>query len=114
MLEIAVFFVMVVPAIALRARQRGVNKVLYVAAAIAGFVLFLILGLLGLGFIALALRWVWVGGVFLVLEFLANRGRKASGTWQCPNCQMFNDLRTLKCLCGTSYEAAVTAPEDSP
>ena len=111
MLEILAFFFIAVPAISVRATQRGVNRTPYVVAAVAGYLLFLGSGLLGLGFIALALRWIWVGGVWLVVEFLTNRGRKASGTWQCPKCQMFNDLRTLKCLCGTPYEATVTTPK---
>ena len=113
MLEILAFFLIVVPAVAVRAKQRGVSKTPYVTAMIAGFVLFLLLGLVGLGYVAMALRWAWVGGVFMFVEFLTNRGRKASGTWQCPNCQMFNDLRTVVCLCGTSHEVAVATPTDS-
>jgi len=113
MLELAAFFLIVVPALAVRAKQRGVNKIPYMTAAIAGFVVFLVLGLLGLGIVALVLRWMWVGGVFLVVEFLTNRGRKASGTWQCPNCLMFNGLRTLSCLCGTRYDTTVTTTEES-
>jgi len=116
MIEIALFLLIVVPALALRAQQRGVNKIPYVIALIAGFALFwllALLGLLGSGLVAVALRWVWVGGVFLVVEFLTNRGRKASGTWQCSNCRMFNDLRTLKCVCGTPYEATVSSTSDS-
>ena len=112
MLELAAFFLIVVPAIAVRAKQRGVSKTLYVSVAIAGFVLFMLLGFLGVGITSVLLRWAWVGGVYLFLEFLANRGRKATGTWQCPSCQMFNDLRTLKCLCGTTHDDAVTAQED--
>jgi hypothetical protein len=112
MLELMAFFLIVVPAIAVRAKQRGVNRIPYVSAAIVGFLLFLILGFLGLGVVALVLRWIWVGGVYLVVEFLANRGRKASGTWQCPSCKMFNDLRTLSCLCGTTHESTVTSARD--
>ena len=113
MLEIVGFFLIVVPALALRAQQRGVNKIPYVVALIAGFAVFWLLGLLGLGLTALFLRWIWVGGVFLVVEFLTNRGRKAAGTWQCPHCRMFNDLRTLKCTCGTPYEAPPDLPTGS-
>ena len=84
MLELVGFFLIVVPALALRAQQRGVNRAPYVVALIVGFAVFWVLSLLGLGLAAVVLRWIWVGGVFLVVEFLTNRGRKAAGTWQCP------------------------------
>ena len=113
MLELVGFFFLVVPALALRAQQRDVNKVSYVVALIGGFASFSFLGLLGLGLAAVVLRWIWIGGVFLVVEFLTNRGRKAAGTWQCSNCRMFNDLRTLKCGCGTRYEPPPDLPIDA-
>ena len=49
MLELVGFFFLVVPALALRAQQRDVNKVPYVVALIGGFASFSFLGLLGLG-----------------------------------------------------------------
>lgn len=113
MLEIVFFFLVVVPAVALRAQKRGINKTPYVVATIAGFAFFWFAGLLALGLAALPLRWMWIGGVFFVVEFLTSRGRKAAGTWRCPNCQMFNDLRTLVCTCGTPYEAIPLTGEGS-
>jgi hypothetical protein len=46
MIEVVLFFLIVVPALALRAQQRGVNKTPYVIALIAGFALFSFLALL--------------------------------------------------------------------
>jgi hypothetical protein len=97
LVEILTFALAVVPAISTRAKQRGAWWVPYTTAAVVGYT---VIYLLGLGWSGLLLRWLWVGVVYLVVEFLSAFGRKSAGTWQCPDCLMFNDARTLRCLCG--------------
>lgn len=101
MIEILVVVLVTLPAIGFRAQQRGVSKVVYVSIAAVGYGVFLIL--LGAGLTGLLLRWGWLGTVWLFLEFFANRGRKTGGTWQCPNCLVFQDARTLVCGCGYAH-----------
>ena len=93
-------FTLVLLAIALRAKKRGLNRWPYVLGAAAGFFILFLAAFLGLGFWALPLRWLWLGGVFVYVERYTRGGRKMSGTWQCPTCLGFNEATTLNCLCG--------------
>ena len=49
---------------------------------------------------AAALGWIWVfltyGSIFLIL----GGGKRARGSWDCPNCQLINKATTLVCGCG--------------
>ena len=113
MLEILIFLG-VLGSIGSRAHQRGVNKATYIGAAAGGFFVILFLSAAGLGFAGLFLRWLWVGGVFLVLEKGTQGGQKIGDTWRCPDCLMFNDPGTLRCLCGHVHPEARAVVEAPP
>jgi len=82
-----------------RAQQRGLSQG-YVATAMAGWAVFFVAGLAGLGFLSLILRWLWVGAVYLYIEQFAQGGARVASRWKCPDCTLFNDGGTLRCLCG--------------
>ena len=105
MIEI-ILFIMAAGGIGARARQRRIDPKIATGVAIAGWAVFFLAGLVALGPVSLVLRWLWLGGVYLYIE-LAHGRRRASETWQCPDCRMFNDPGTLVCLCG--YENPGTA-----
>jgi hypothetical protein len=42
----------------------------------------------------------WIGLLFIALPYVVGGGRRERSTWQCPNCQFFNDPTTLVCPCG--------------
>ena len=113
MLEIVVL-ILTVPWFAVRARQRGLRGGLYLTLAIVGVVVLFFWGpvivvLLGLhawippAIGSMALRWAWLGVLFLYLELLANRRRTAGESWMCPDCRLFNDPKTVVCSCGHEY-----------
>ncbi len=99
MLEILVFLG-ALGGVGARAEQRGLDRTTYVGAAAAGWVLFFILGVTALGPLGLLLRWCWVGGVFVFVETSHGGAKVSDASWQCPDCRLFNDGRTLVCLCG--------------
>lgn len=49
---------------------------------------------------------VWVGAFFGAVFLLVGGGRKARGSWRCPECQFFNEPTTLVCPCGYRYGTA--------
>lgn len=51
---------------------------------------------------------VWIALLFPALILLVGRGRRMRSSWQCPNCQFFNDPTTLVCPCGYHAEVEVS------
>lgn len=86
-------------------RRRGGSPWVTVPVAVLGY--FVVragsLALLGSGpdMLAAALWFVLCfGAVFLIF----GGGRRARSTWQCPDCQFFNEPTTLVCPCGFKFE----------
>ena len=103
-----VLFTAAIGAIGARAHQRRVSRRAAVATGVTGWGVFFVLGILGLGAIGLVLRWLWLGAVYLYVEWAPGR-KRGSATWQCPECTMFNDPGTLTCLCGYENPEVATA-----
>ncbi len=105
MLELLIF-IGALSGIGSRAQQRGLNRTNQVAAAGIGWAFFFILSVTILGPVGILFRWGWIGCVYLFIE-MSHRGAKVSNdSWQCPDCRLFNDGRTLVCLCGYKHPEA--------
>jgi len=48
---------------------------------------------------------LWIGLIFGAVLVFVGRGRRQKSTWQCPECQFFNEPTTLVCPCGYRLEA---------
>lgn len=81
------------------------------------WVLLMALGYLFVG--AVALRYLGPGPdliarvLFILMLYptvvlAVGRGRRLRDSWQCPNCQFFNDPTTLVCPCGQKVEEGAT------
>jgi len=83
------------------ARLRGGRGWPWVVALVAGYLTFTAIAavLIGTG-PTLIVGGAWVGVLFLALPYVLGRGRREQSTWQCPECQFFNDPTTLVCPCG--------------
>lgn len=105
MLEILVF-ISALGGLGARIQQRGLSKSKYIAIAATGWLFFLTLGLLYLGPIALPLRWGWILVIYAFIEMTHSGAKVSEETWRCPDCQLFNESRTLVCLCGYKHPEA--------
>lgn len=103
--------------IGVRAKQRGLSGVPYILVALLGWMILWFVGNILLGFAGLVLRWVWIGATYLYVERLTLRGAKVEDRWECPDCRLFNDGNTLRCLCGYRHpdtpEASVESRRDA-
>ena len=44
--------------------------------------------------------WGWVGLTYASIFLIGGGGRRMKGTWQCPDCRLYNPPSTIVCLCG--------------
>jgi hypothetical protein len=88
------------------ARRRGARGWPFVVAALAGWLVVSVVGvaLVGSG-PDILLRWGWLGLCYLAVFVLTGGGRRLESSWQCPECQFFNEPTTLVCPCGYRYPA---------
>jgi hypothetical protein len=105
MLEILAF-IGILSAIGSRARQRGATNHIFVITTGVGFIVLYLLSIAILGYIGFLLRWLWLGIMFIGVKHATARGRKVEESWRCPDCTMFNDSSTLRCLCGYTHHDA--------
>ena len=99
---------------AVRCRPRGLRVVPYVVVAtigwlalhFAGGAISSSLGQPGIRFMGIAAGWLWIGAVYFQAIRFTRGGAKVEDGWQCPDCRMFNDAVTLRCLCGYVHPAA--------
>lgn len=61
---------------------------------------------------SLLFRWAWIGLCYGSVFVLTQGGRRLRESWQCPECQLFNEPTTLFCPCGYKHPLAVE-PIDS-
>lgn len=43
---------------------------------------------------------LWIALMFPLVILVVGKGRRVKSSWQCPNCQFFNEPTTLVCPCG--------------
>ncbi len=83
------------------AKRRGVKGWPFVVVGLPGYLLFTMIGaaVLGAGpapFFGFGFLAIVYGSIFII----GGGGRKMSGTWQCPDCRLFNPPSTIVCPCG--------------
>ncbi|MDA8017958.1 MAG: hypothetical protein MPN21_10975 [Thermoanaerobaculia bacterium] len=102
-----IILIVALAGISSRARQRGLSGTKYLAVAGLGYLFFFAAGSSGPVFV---LRWLWVAGVFAMVEWI--HGDPTIGeSWQRPECRMYNEPGDAACLCGHQHPEAQNAAE---
>ena len=100
MLEIVIFIV-AMSLLAKQAKQRAIPAAPVILLTSVGFGIALLIGPVGI-----ILRWLVVIVAFVCVQFLTHVGQAIGESWQCPDCRMYNDPETLRCLCGYQHPDA--------
>jgi hypothetical protein len=105
MLEI-VFVALATAAVARLARRRGGRGWIWATALVLSYLVVGNLAALVVGRgPALVVGLVWIGAFFGIVFLAVGGGRAARDSWQCPECQFFNEPTTLVCPCGHRAKA---------
>lgn len=109
MIEI-IFVALSMAAVARLARRRGGKGWIWAVGLALSYLVVVTLGAIVIGSgPALIVGLLWIGIYFAIVLLAAGGGRTASDTWQCPECQFFNEPTTLVCPCGYRVKAGAGA-----
>jgi len=111
-----IVLIVAVGAIADAARKRGASSWAFGTVAVLGY---LIVGSAlstseAMRGPAILVSWAWLGACYGAVFLFTQGGRRLNDSWQCPECQLFNEPTTFFCACGYQHPMAEESmPQES-